>query len=152
MLQPSPVTHNAGRSYRWSSRLSDGRVPSQGGSITNIQPSRTEGTWEVVGADSSNAPSVHRFDDLMSISYAAFAKLVAAHLVQAWSLSLPTRHSLTPTSAADARRKQSLIEAAKERWRSRAYAEARFAERLLASAPDTEGLPMPRIDGDDDEP
>ena len=41
------------------------------------------------------------------------------------------------------------VEAAKARWRERALAEARFADRLLDATHDVDGLPMPVADGDD---
>lgn len=46
---------------------------------------------------------------------------------------------------------QGPVEAAKARWRTRALAEARLAERLLAPAGDLDGCPMPPTDWDDGE-
>jgi hypothetical protein len=151
----STVVSTHGRSPRWSAPLQGETTPLEIRPITFFRGEPKEGTWQIVTGSFSRSTQIRRLDDLLSITFAAFtsafAATVAARLLRASSAWWPERVAFKTPAVAKAL-SQSPVEAAKARWRVRALAEATFAERLLQSATDTEGLPMPPADGDDDEP
>ena len=151
----SAVGSTERRSPRWSAPLQKEKALLEIWPITCFRGEPREGAWQIVTGSFSRSTQVRRFDDLLSITLAAFtsafASTVATRLLQASSVWWPERVAFKAPTVAKAL-SQSPIDAAKARWRMRALAEAKFAERLLQSAADAEGLPMPPTDGDDDEP
>lgn len=155
-MQPLSIASAGSRSPRWSSPLIEWMPAEEVRPITYLRRDSADGSWRLVRGGTPNFVELHRLDDLLSITFAAFttafAATVAARLLRAWTPSWSDRALTgTPTVAGTRALPQSPIEAAKARWRVRALAEAKFAERLLDAAGDVNGLPMPPADGDDGE-